>query len=65
MVARSNFGFSMSFNIFLLPDVLKLFISSICEGVKEKKAISDPDIKPEQINNKIITSNISTILYEN
>ena len=61
IVANSCFGLSRSCNIALSFFPFLTFIESRLEGESEKKAVSDPEIKPDK-NNKTITTNSATIV---
>ena len=52
IVASSIFGFLINFRINLCRFTKDAFILLLSVGVKEKNAISEPEIKPEKINSK-------------
>jgi len=56
IVARSFLGFSFNRRILLLVLESSFLRVTKSFGLSEKKAISDPDINPERINNIIIKS---------
>lgn len=55
IVPNRWFGFFNSFNINALLVWLLLLKSSFSDGVREKKATSDPDTKAEKISKIIVT----------
>ncbi len=65
IVARSRFGLVISCNIVLSLFPFLDFIESISGGDNEKKAVSEPDTKPEKNNKTIIMSSATTVSVEN
>jgi hypothetical protein len=61
IVASSCLGLVSSFNIALSFFPFLTFIESRSEGVREKKAVSEPETKPEKNKRIIITNSAMTM----